>query len=104
MKKKKLNNCSKTAILIFLCIITRDWNFLELQWIKKNEWRIHLQKNNSSDWLKAHQIYLLRNWVFATNYDLLIPISLQAKVVDLKYFKLSLYVRPNNLSLKYQRF
>ena len=29
-----------------------------------------------------------RNWVFVTNSDFLIPISLQPNVVDLRYFKL----------------
>ena len=42
-----------------------------------------------------------RNWVFATNSDFLIPISLQPAVVDLSYFRLSI---SNTLILKYQRF
>ena len=41
-----------------------------------------------------------RNWVFATNSDFLIPISLQPDGVNLQYFKLS----SNRIhSLKYQR-
>ena len=40
-----------------------------------------------------------RNWVFATNSDYLIPISLKTNGVDLRYFKLNFF-RSNNLSLK----
>ena len=43
-----------------------------------------------------------RNWVFATNSDFLIPLSLQPNVLDLRYFIIS--VGSNSLSLKYQRF
>ena len=32
--------------------------------------------------------FVQRNWVFATNYDFQIPISLRPNVVDLRYFKL----------------
>ena len=45
-----------------------------------------------------------RNWVFVTNSDFLIHISLRSNVVDLTYLKTKNYVRSNNLSLKYHRF
>ena len=32
--------------------------------------------------------FVQRNWVFATNSDFLIPISLEPNVIDLRYFKL----------------
>ena len=44
-----------------------------------------------------------RNWVFVTNSTFLISISLLPNVVDL-IFQTMNSVRPNNLSLKYQRF
>ncbi len=44
-----------------------------------------------------------RNWVFVTNSDFQIPISLQPNVVDIRYFKLY-PVRLNIQSLKYQTF
>ena len=47
----------------------------------------------------------IRNWVFGTNSDFIITISLQPNVVDLRYFKLwIIYVISNSLSLKYQEF
>ena len=33
-------------------------------------------------------LHMQRNWVFVTNYDFLISISLQPNAVDLRYFKL----------------
>ena len=44
------------------------------------------------------------NYVFATNYDFLIPISLQPNGLDLRYFRLMNSVRSNNVSLNYHRF
>ena len=44
--------------------------------------------------------HLQRNWVFATNCDFLIPISLYPNLVDLSM----LSVGSNNLSLSYERF
>ena len=41
-----------------------------------------------------------RNWVFATNSDVLIPISLQHNSVNLRNFKLWILLGSNNLSLK----
>ena len=37
---------------------------------------------------KNMQIYWQRNWVFATNSDFIINISLEPNVADLRYFKL----------------
>ena len=37
----------------------------------------------------GNEIVVERKWVFATNSDFLIPISLQPYVVDTSYFKLS---------------
>ena len=45
---------------------------------------------------------LERIWVFATNSDFSIPISLKSDVVDLPYFKTTMLVGWNNLCLKYQ--
>ena len=44
-------------------------------------------------WIVEHYNfkYILRNWVFATNSDFLIPISLKPNVVNLWYFKLILF-------------
>ena len=44
-------------------------------------------------------IFIDRNWVFATNSDFPVPISLQPDVVNLRYFKLSVW--SYNLSIKY---
>ena len=38
------------------------------------------------------------NYVFATNYDFLIPISLQPNGLDLRYFRLMNSVRSINIS------
>ena len=47
--------------------------------------------------------YKERNWVFATNSNLLIPISLQADGANLWYFKLILILSISINSLKYLR-
>ena len=49
-------------------------------------------------------ILLVRNRVFATNSDFLIPISVQSDVVWPFIFKIINFVRSNSLSLKYHRF
>ena len=49
-------------------------------------------------------ILLVRNRVYATNSDFLIPISVQSDVVWPFIFKIINFVRSNSLSLKYQRF
>ena len=46
----------------------------------------NLQDINSAKFTGHKQCQ--RNWVFVTNSDFLIPISLQPNVVDLRYFKL----------------
>ena len=48
-------------------------------------------------------IFLKRNWVFAPNFDFLVPLSLQPNVGDLIFQNMN-SVRSNNLRLKYQRF
>ena len=44
------------------------------------------------------------NWVFATNSDFLIPLSVQVDLVDLWYVILYILVESSIVSLKYQRF
>ena len=44
-----------------------------------------------------------RNWVFATNSNIPIPISWQPNVVDLRYFKLLILLDQIIVSLKYER-
>ena len=62
--------------------------------------------HNLNIWIVEHYNfkYILRNWVFATNSDFLIPISLDCNVVNLLIFQTISSVRSNNISLKYQRF
>ncbi len=45
-----------------------------------------------------------RNWVFATNSDFLIPISLDSNLVKPLTFQTMTSVKSYNISLKYQRF
>ena len=45
-----------------------------------------------------------RNWLFATNSDFLIPISLEPYVVNLWYFNFLIFLSKKSHSLKFQRF
>ena len=49
---------------------------------------IRREKCNGQLEILKKRIFCLRNWVFATNFDFLIPISLQHNLVNLRYFKL----------------
>ena len=53
--------------------------------------------------LKKHSLIGQRNWVFTTNSNFLIPISLQSDGVDLWYFKIEIFWSNIMISLKYQR-
>ena len=57
----------------------------------------------SSDFTRVPVWEKLRNWVFATNSDFLIPISLQPTVADLRNLE-EWIMLSDNLSLKYLRF
>ena len=61
--------------LVNLCLIKDEWDIL-----------ICLVENRVL-WLLCSKDSQ-RNWVFATNFDFLIPISLQPNDIDLRYFKL----------------
>ena len=41
--------------------------------------------------VKKHASFKERNWVFATNSEFIIPISLEFNVANLWYFKLTLF-------------
>ena len=60
-------------------------------------------RSNEKNWKEKNIMKIgtnhKRNWVFFTNSDFLISTALDSNVVDL-----SLFVRSNNISLKYQRF
>ena len=58
------------------------------------------EKVNDSDcdWPNQEKVWIeQRNWVFATNSDFLITISLEPNVVDLRYFETMKSVKSNNL-------
>ena len=70
-EKLKKKNVGKCFIIEMIVITTEE--------IVEN-WEFVINGN----WLRNKKGY----WVFATNFDFLIPISLQPNVVDLGYFKL----------------
>ncbi len=63
-----------------LCLKTRLVNLLKLEFLKRS-----FKHSRGSSKFSNQK---LRNWVFATNSDFLITISLKPNVVDLRYFKL----------------
>ena len=65
-------------IRFMVCIIT---------WLNFNPDRRHLQNKKPTRSL-LNENFRQRNWVFATNSDFLITISLEPNVTDLRYFKL----------------
>ena len=65
-------------IRFMVCIIT---------WLNFNPDRRHLQNKKPTRSL-LNDNFRQRNWVFATNSDFLITISLEPNVTDLRYFKL----------------
>ena len=100
----------KLQVLVFFSWFTTHW----LIKIAKSHWTIQRKKakfmeitgtalwqRSFSSFNSAHK-YEKRKWVFATNSDFLIAISLQPNFVNLRYFKL--WIMLDQIGLKYHRF
>ena len=85
---------SLSSVLLYLSV--------DIQQLFWNTEHTDLPTSDKSSKTTLHSKKWQRNWVFAKNSNLLIPISLQPDAANLLYFKLILPI--SIISLKYLRF